>query len=265
MPFEPPKKTLHIHHKSMSFYMQQMRVDNKFSIAGFSDAEFYCMMGIRQGEKTGLGQIINEEHGKRLIDVLQRRQLQKNFLIAMPQCLWNLPHFADGQIDQFLYEHGIDLKNVYERDQITDDLARNADLFQLIDMLRYRRCCIIGPAPLRELNCFGHTHFVEISSPNLHLEKGGIERAVAEAKKYSVIYRTRMRSKKECVYLVSAGVSAAVIIDQLHDMGEIYAIDCGSIWDAFVGIGEQREWRQKLYANPTEWEQWKNDNLTGKL
>jgi hypothetical protein len=72
------------------------------------------------------------------------------------------------------------------------------------------------------------------------------------------------RYGKSAVYCVSAGVSAAIIIDQLHDtLPDSCLLDCGSIWDAFVGIGGQRQWRAELYANPKAWERWKRKNLYG--
>jgi len=49
MPFEPPQKSTHTHDKPIEFYIDQMYQHQEFSIAGFSDAEFYCMMGIREG------------------------------------------------------------------------------------------------------------------------------------------------------------------------------------------------------------------------
>lgn len=259
MPFEPPPKPLQLHHKKIDFYLDHIKEDNTFSMAGFSDAEFYCMMGIREGEETGLGQTLNEEHGKRLIDVLQRRQLDDDFLVAIPQCLWNLPHFADGQIDEFFHSRGIILRNAYERDQVTDNLARDAELFPLISLLRHRRCCIIGPTPLRKLRTYiGNHPIVEIDSPNLHMTEHGIETAIKAAKAYG------HNSRDRTIYLVSAGVSAAVIIDQLHEVPGAWAIDCGSIWDAFVGIGAQRDWRRELYADPEKLEQWKRKNNNGE-
>ncbi|GAG77896.1 unnamed protein product, partial [marine sediment metagenome] len=149
----------------------------------------------------------------------------------------------------------------YERDMILDDLARDAGLFPLINQLQKMDVVIIGPRPLRRLHFLNRKHFVQISSPNLHLEfkqdrkrLSGIDWAVEDALEYG----------KPAVYLVSAGVSAAVIIDRLHDeIPDSFFIDCGSIWDAFVGIGEQREWRANLYDNPIALAEWEGRNLYG--
>lgn len=226
-----------------------------YAMAGFSDAEWYCILGLRTGEKTGLGQILDPEHGKLLLDVLRRRQGDPRFFCAVPKCLYGLPHFCDGQIDWLLGREDIRLEAV-ERDMLTDNLAEEAGLHPLIKRLQDFPVVLIGPEPLRATKDFlRYAHFVPISTPNLHQEPGGIERAVGDALAFT----------GPAVHLVSAGVSAAVIIDRLYEAKpDSWYLDCGSIWDAFVGIGGQRVWRAKLYANPQLWERWKRENLVGK-
>ena len=244
-----------IHEMPIIYYVDRLREGDYFSFAGYSDAEWYCILGIREGDRSGLGQIFSAEHGKRLADVIQRRWNDPRFLFAIPKCLWELPHFCKESIDIFLRRRQIQLE-AYERDMVTDRLAENADLFPLINQLRRMNTIIIGNKHLRGLNeqVFRYGCFIEISSPNLHLEPNGIERAVEQAKAYG----------QSGVYLVSAGVSAAVIIDQLHDaIPNSFFIDCGSIWDAFVGIGEQREWRRILYTHPNKYRRWIKRNLEG--
>jgi hypothetical protein len=220
-------------------------------MAGFSDAEWYCILKNRIGNKTGLGQVIDAAHGERLLDVIKRRQHDPRFYFAIPKVLWTLPGMAEGQIDWICGRHDIKI-SAFERDMLTDDLARDAELFTFINMLRSHSIVLIGNENLRECTFLKYRHFVEISTPNLHLESGGIERAVECAMKFG----------EPGIYLVSAGVSAAIIIDLLHDaMPRSWFIDCGSIWDAFVGIGGQRQWRAELYADPEKYKAWVNKNL----
>lgn len=235
-------------------YVERIWANEPFSFAGYSDAEWLCVLGQRLGVRTGLGQIIDADHGKLLADILRRRQHDARFLFAIPKCLWQLPCFADaGGIDDYLKTNGIDIVG-YERDLVTDELAMNAGLYPLISTVRRFRPIIIGPGPLRGIDFLNYSHFVEISTPNLHLEIGGIERAVEAA--------SRCETEQRRIFLVSAGVSAAVIIDRLHDLEpKSFLIDCGSIWDAFVGIGGQRPWRARLYDNPDLLAEWKRLNF----
>jgi hypothetical protein len=237
--------------------MNWVRDGQHFAFAGYSDAEWYSILGQNEGRRTGLGQVITAEHGKRLFDIIKRRHTEKWFLFAVPKCLWSLPGFAEGQIDWFLGNNNIPLEG-YERDMVTDDLAAEAGLYPLIHRLQYMPVCVIGNKALRGLKFLNYKHFVEISTPNFHLEPNGIERAISEA----VAWGKRI---KNAIYVVSAGVSAACIIDGIWgNVPDCWAMDCGSIWDAFVGIGGQREWRAKLYADPVAYEKWKFDNLRGK-
>lgn len=238
---------------SIQYYIRRLMNDEFFSIAGFSDAEWFSILGIRDGDTTGLGQIINTDHGKRLLQVLIRRDDDPLFLFAAPDCLYKIPELYRGiPIDDLIDQVGI--KSVwYERDMVTDDMARHSKMFPFIETIRrMSRVVIIGPQALRDIDFFEYDYFVEIPTPNLHMETNGIEDAVEVASGYG----------RPGLYLVSAGVSAAIIIDRLHDeIPNSFFMDCGSIWDAFVGIGGQRTWRSILYNDPVKLKQWKKENL----
>jgi hypothetical protein len=248
-----------IHEEPIGFFIDKLQRNDYFSLAGFSDAEWFCMLVMRAGDTTALGQILDPVHGRKLRGVMERRQYDRRFLFAIPKVLWTLPNFDDGSIDRFLIQHDIEIE-AYERDLITDHLAMQADLYPLIAQLQKMDTVLIGNEALVGMKeILFLKEFISVSSPNLHLEAGGIEKAVNDVKAYA-----RRWQLNPTVYLISAGVSAAVIIDQLHDQIDCsWFIDCGSIWDAFVGIGSQREWRSQLYANPELLEQWKRYCLTG--
>ena len=244
------KRTIH-------FFIDKMKSGEYFSQAGYSDAEWYCMLNVRGGEKTGLGQVLSNSHGARLTEILVRRRNDSTFIVAVPQCLFRLPQFDGNRtIDIFLRRRRLATDNWCERDMITDSIAEKGKLFPLISQLVTMPVVIIGNRHLKGLDFLQYKNFVEISSPNLHLEPNGIERAVEEAVTHY---------SPGTIYLVSAGVSAAVIIDKLHDITpKSFKFDCGSIWDAFVGIGAQREWRANLYADEKAYEIWVRRNITGK-
>ena len=247
-----------IYELPIGYYVDRLRQGDYFAIVGYSDAEWFSIIKHQLGNVTGLGQVIDEGTGERLLQVLLRRQKDPNFLFALPKCIWEDDNFissaTDQKIESTLSMFGI-VCQFFERDMVTDDLARDSGLFPFIQELQQKRVVVIGNRYLRELEFLHYSHFVEISCPNLHLKPQGIEEAAKDAKTYG----------KPAVYLVSAGVSAPLIIDQIYEeIPDSFFMDCGSIWDAFVGIGSQREWRRKLYDNPAALEKWKHDNLHGK-
>lgn len=250
-----------IHEKPIQWYVDRMKNGDPFSFAGYSDAEWFCMFGLREGCKTGFGQTISKAHGLKLHDVMVRRQSDLRFLFAIPKILWTLPVFDRNFIGKYLKHHGIKIEG-YERDMVLDDLAEKAGLYPLIKQLRKMPVTMIGNGNLRRTDVYkavGYRRFVEITSPDHHTVtlrgKPAIDDTVDRV----------MEDPRIGVYCVSAGVSAAVIIDKLHDqIPHSWFIDCGSIWDAFAGIGGQRQWRADLYQNPEELKQWKIKNWTGK-
>jgi hypothetical protein len=246
------------HELAIDYYVDRLRRGDFFSFAGYSDAEWYCVLKYDLGKLTGLGQLLDGPTGDKLLDILKRRQHDSNFLFAVPKCMWEWEDFLTAkigkQIEATLAENDIQLE-FYERDMVTDDLAAQAGLYPLIQQLQQMKVVIIGNPYLRGLDFLKYDKFFGVGFPSFHLDEEGIQRVVDNVREY----------KQPAVYLVSAGISAALIIDKLHDVVQSsFLIDCGSIWDAFVGIGGQRSWRSKLYNNPKLLEKWKHDNLFGK-
>lgn len=246
-----------IHEKDISYYLKKLQASQGyFCLPGYSDAEFYCMMKLRLKSQTGLGQTIHAKTGDALVSVMQRRQKDIRWMFAVPKCLWQLPMFERHSIDEFLERNQIQIDG-YERDSLLDDRARDGELFALIYQLQKMYTVLIGPQELGNggLKFLDYKYHFPIPSPNFHLQRNGLARLVEDV--------TR-KGYNDVVFLISAGVSAPLIIDWLYSINPYnYYIDVGSIWDAFVGIGGQREWRAELYKEPKLLEAWKRKNIYG--
>lgn len=245
-------------YRTIYYYTSRIAVGPPFAFAGFSDAEWFCILGYDLGKTTGAGQILDASVGRLLLDVLDRRKCDSNFLVAVPSCMWTREDFVNAgipdKIEKTLEEIGY-CQAFYERDMVTDDLAAQARLYPLIHTLRsVDNITIIGNHALDRLDIFPTHRFIGVESPNLHLSPAEIDDVVNKVVSYAT----------PGTYLISAGISSALIIDRLWDLiPDSSFIDCGSIWDAFVGIGGQREWRSRLYQDREAMSIWKTKNLRG--
>ena len=235
--------------KPLEFYLKRLRDKEYFSFPGFSDSEWFCMMGERIGTASGFGQTHTKEAGELLLESVKINQ--DNYFRAVPKVLPYLPAFCDGNIDRFLEKNNIS-EVFYERDMITDELAERAGLFPLIDQLRKMNCVFIGnEAFAGKLGFLKISNYYKTSSPNFHMDVEGMNNIVENIRRRGV----------PAVYLFSSGISAGIMIGKLHGMPNSFFLDLGSIWDAFIGIGGQREWRDNLYNNETKLNEWKRANL----
>lgn len=202
------------------------------------------MLEKRIGDKSALGQMHTKEIGAQLRAAFDIED--KHYFRAVPNAV-----FSIGPLEEV--KRYIGDRTIYERDMVLDTLAEKGGLKPLIQQLQKMDVYIVGPKNHRGLFFLNYKHFFEISShDNFHMIDGGIDTVVSDILYFS----------KPGVYLFSCGMSDAVMISKLH--GKIpgaFLIDCGSIWDAFLGIGGQREWRAQLYQDPKKWIAWLQQNL----
>lgn len=250
-----------IKEQPVEYYTHRIASGFRFAFAGYSDAEWFCMLRYNIGRRTGAGQILEPEVGNRLLEIIVRRNKDSDFLIAVPSCIWEEgTDFQTARIPQQINDRlsraGVDAITFYERDMVLDGLAENAGIWPWISQLRKSRVVMIGNANLRRVReeAFDFEHFLEIPPIDFHLHRDGVGRLVEQA--------SEMDIAEGSVFSVSAGVSAAPIIDALYDVYPACClIDFGSTWDVFCGIGAQRKWRGDLYASPDKLQAWKDRSL----
>jgi hypothetical protein len=137
------------------------------------------------------------------------------------------------------------LKRVELLEHDTMDVAvRLGGLVPFIRQLREMPLTVVGNSAHRKLTWLRYDSFIEVSYPNCLQE---VPRVLEEAK----------RIGGGRVYSVSAGMPAAIITKGIHQMfPDVFALDLGSVWDAFIGIGGQRPWRNLLYNDREKYDEW---------
>lgn len=243
--------------KPFSWLCNKVTNKEQFVTLGYSDAEWLCIFGLREDARTGFGQKLTSELRAPLEDVLVRHWEDPKVMFAVPDVA--LKHYYDrpkplgDMIDERLQLLGIS-PTFYERDCWTDTPAEKARLYPFISALATRKVCMVGNRLLQPAyEKLGFYSFVPTPSPDLHLFPHAMQSAAI----------TAAETDAE-VYVLSCGISAAIIGDMLYKgRPEATIIDCASIWDAFAGIGGQRTWRAKLYENEEKHLQWIDRNLNG--
>lgn len=238
-----------VHNHPLDWYVEKLKNREYFSQGMYGDGEWLAVFHDRIGGENAEGTVYTKE----LCDALAHslHYVSPTFYFSTPEGLRDarLSGIGEARIDKWLKKEGLEIEFV-EKD-CWNTWTRLSQLQPFINQLRQMNVCIISNKALRGLTFLNYDHFIEIGYPNCFSE---IDRVVEAALEYG----------KSGVYLISAGLPAAIIAQRLHErIPESWFLDLGSIWDAFVGIGAQRGWRAELYANPTLYEEWKVKSLEG--
>ena len=239
-----------IKEKTIEFYIDKLKKNEYFSFPGFGDSEWICILPDtgRLNTRSGYGQLHTWEAGQMLREALR---IEDNYYCATPKAITKIRE--DAFLDLFLKKLGLKDLEFYERDMVTDDLAAApGGLKPFIQQLREMNVVIIGNQHLKGLHFLNPKKIITIPDNDFHLHEDKMNKVIEECISYG----------KPSVYLFSTGISAAIMIGRLHGkISESWFIDVGSMWDAFVGIGGQREWRADLYKDTSKWLEWINLNL----
>src|SRR3990167_2807913 len=209
------------------------------------------------GERTGGHKTYTRKIGDELKGALLSHQDDPSYMKAIPDCIINPTWYGIERMIRNMDDWGlqVEAREFWERDYVTDELAKKSGLNPFIKQLREMDTVVISNQYVLNIKSFlSYKHYVEIPKIDIYLEKNWLKKYTKKILDYG----------KPAVYLYSAGFAAAQMIAEVH--GKIpnsFHLDVGSIWDCFVGIGDQRGWRKELYDDPLKWEEWIRINLEG--
>lgn len=151
-------------------------------------------------------------------------------LLRKPQYSLGLPSATLTQFDGRI-ENYIDGAGMQDLDWTSDDSLRPTtidDMHQLLSVINHTNLILVGPPHLKKTWwALRYKAFVSVPPRNAYLCKDEITANVLSAVE---------DVHKHCVVSVSAGVTATLVLDRLHDrLGTRHTlIDFGSVWDSFV-------------------------------
>jgi hypothetical protein len=212
------------HEHPLEWYTDKLKNLEYFSQGMYGDGEWYAIFHTHIGRH-------NVEHTsftKPLCDALEQslHYSKDNYYFSVPSILSHPSVNIAKDIDK------ICLLEFVEKD-CWDKWTREGTLVPFIKQLQDMKVCIISNKALRGLTFLQYDEFIEISHPNCFGEIDSVMERVKDV-------------GNDCVQKIHS------------EYKNVFALDLGSIWDAFVGIGGERGWRGEMYADQTIYQQWKD-------
>jgi hypothetical protein len=224
-----------VHDHPIDWYVDKLKANDYFSTGRYGDGSWIAVERRRINQKNSEGGRYTPELCDDLRKSLEYRA--PNYFFSTPVMLRDLGY--EAVIDKHFHGEFI------ECDFTWDGNCRTGKLVSFIKQIQTMSLCIISNNHLRGLTFLKYDQFIEIPYPNCH--------TVIPA----VLHKARHIGGGGRVYLVSAGQPAPIITQGIHAMfPDVFALDVGSIWDAFVRIGAQRGWRGEFYADPVRYDAW---------
>lgn len=222
----------------LSWYVDRLRSADYFSQGMYGDGEWLAIIG----QHVGKCNAESTDYSPQLCYYLKKslKYRHDNYLFSVPETL------KDTWIGQEAARLAVPCAGrLVEKDLPWDVETRTGGLVAFIRQLQQMKVCVIGNRFLRALTFLNYDQFIEVSYPNCYPE---IPRIMA---------RVREIGGSGRVYVVSMGLPAALVTQQIHGLyPDVFALDVGSIWDAFAGIGGQRGWRKNRFQHPELYREW---------
>lgn len=249
-----------------------------FSLLMYGDGEFTVADGERVGKKLAAGEVVTQ----RLMDEMQASFSVKPLCLDPPREAWNVAYFASDPslLDPDLYQ-GRDVSAVRmmsERGRpwfskveewhdgvVWDRASRESGLEPFIRAVRKKRSVLVGCDKLLDVRypepdpaggglgpLLGNFGSVRVPELNAAAELDRIERDVSGL------------LTEPTVVVCCMGLGAIPLICRLRKKHPACTfLDLGSVLDVFARIGEQRGWRNEMYADEAAWRECVRRNLEG--
>lgn len=212
-----------VKHYPIEWYVEQLKKNEYFSLAGFGDGEFLCVQGKKGGNSHGCA---------------YSPELREDLKAAMGD---NHADFYKGMQrilpKQFREIRPLLTGNWVDREILGDALARGA-LKPFFDAIWENYNVIIVSSKEKKSFPRPKDLFIETPRTNTHAEKEAIVKK---------ILNTQIYGPK--VFLYACGMAAAAIIHEVHGrVGHSFHLDIGHILDPFCdeNLGISRDYLQDI-------------------
>ena len=228
-----------IYNYPLSWYVDKLKRNDYFSLGRYGDGAWIAMRGRSHGTVNAEGSVFTHAMGKALRSLLKYKA--PNYYFSTPAVM---NHRELHDLGKFASK--VSSREFLDCDIPWDRECRLGGLVPFIKQIQKMKVCIISNPKLRELKFLGYEQFIEIKPRDCFDQ---IDYIMEQVEQIGGGY----------VYLISAGQPSPIIAQRIHArFPDVFALDVGSIWDAFLGIGGQRGWRSELYKDPAKYQAWKD-------
>ena len=234
---------MQVHLKPLSWYVDKLERGEPFSSPLYGDGEFIVARGRSIGRTMQNGEIITSQ----LVDEMRKSMLidDPNYLRGTDPNLINWRDYQGGDWEEFqrycrqIEEYLASLGREFDwYDGVVWEYAcRDGNLAPLFKALNKRKVFLVGNPRLQDFTVLQLEGFHPVPERNACSAIDEIEELVVR--------------EPNMVYIFCMGLGAVPLISRLHGkIPNATLLDCGSVFDVFVGLGESRGWRAEVYANP---------------
>ena len=232
----------------LSWYVDKLERGEPFTSLLYGDGEFMVADGEHVGKTLAFGEVVTEQLHREMVASLLEEGA--NIIRGTDPNLINYMEYGGRDIDSFrpvgkrvnalLAKVAPDLEWV---DGVMWDVAsREGQLGPLIRVLRKRLTVFVGNVKLLP---FAEEYLgwgTAVPDENAAKWLNGSE---------SMLVQWAGENVHHPVFVLCMGLGAIPLAMRLRKaVPGCTVLDLGSIFDVFAGIGEQRGWRQEMYADP---------------
>jgi len=199
-----------------------------FTVARYGDGEWSCILG-RVG-RNAQGEDYLPELREALIETLLHPRL--TFYGLSPG-----RKLCREANDWMLHEPGLSPRLRWAPVEVLADANLAGVLGPFIAALGKYQIVLVGPSHLRPLDVLAPVAFVEVPLPNAFL---AVDETVARVRE---AVRKAFRGPWPIVVCWSAGMATAVGMHRVANGIGVTQIDCGAIWDPYVGVQSRKNYR----------------------
>ena len=202
----------------LSFYTDKLNSGEQFSLARYGDGELQCLFGWEGGNCDGCDYTPELKEG-----------LTRSLSLDEPDLIHGLQRVLPKDEIEFvklLVRLHSPITDWYDTDVFTESLMAG-EFYPMIEALRSRPTVIVSNATVRRIrSIISYELYIETPTKNSYEHVSTIAN--------QILMHSRL-ARGPIVYLLSCGMTATVLVSELHGRVNGWLIDIGHIWDVFLG------------------------------